>query len=165
MSKLSLLGVSLLVGCGPGIASEGRIPSQSYQGEIDAARLADGVKELESSSLRVDFFPCNGGQCAEVDFDGKLAVIGIVIDGSPPQTVEGVLIDGKELSCETEVNGYLLRIEGTFSKDRSILDASVYDILMWSEIFLGSIRLERIDPEPDTGGDTATPGDTGDGAS
>lgn len=161
MSRLSLTCL-ILFGCGQGVGETiDRLRGDRYFGEVDHELLADGVNEVDPSTLTVDFLTCDdGGQCAEVDFDGKLNVGGIPVNGSSPQLVEGVTIDGTSLVCETNADGHALRIEGIFSSDRSTLDANVFVIIV-KPIFLGAVHLDREEPEPEDTSDTGQPIDTG----
>ena len=162
MSKLSLGGVVLLLmgGCTDEFSTD-HIRGDRYDGEVESARLADGVTEVEPSDLRVEFMTCGSDQCAEVDFDGELNVLGIVVSGSSPQTVEGVLIDGRDLVFQTVVNSITLQVDGTFSTSRTTLDVSVFYLFLTEPVFLGAILLTREEPDPEET-DTADTGDSGD---
>lgn len=134
-----------------------------YAGEIEGKNLADNVKEVEPTTLTVDFSICDGdGQCAEINFNGELTVIGISVKGSSPQMVHGVIIDGDVLFCETNADGYILTIEGVFTHDHAALDATVSTPVLGQPVFLGDVHLvreESDDTAGDTSGDTST--DTG----
>lgn len=163
MGNLLSFGIiTTLTGCGQGETTD-HIRGDFYAGEIDGEKLADSVKEVEPSTLSVGFSVCDGdGQCAEIDFDGELTVIGIVIEGSSPQTVHNVIVDGDTLFCETKTDGYILIIEGAFTHDRAVLNASVSTPVFGQPVFLGAVRLAREEPD-DTASDTGpnTGDDTG----
>lgn len=161
MAKLSYgTLIIMLAGCGEEAETTDHIRGEFYAGDIDGKKLADSVKEVEPSTLTVDFSVCDGdGQCAEINFDGELTVIGITISDSAPQTVHDVVIDGNALFCETEADGYILLIEGTFTDDRAVLDASVSTPLLDLPVFLGAVHLVREELD-DTASDTGE--DTGD---
>ncbi len=163
MGNLLSFGIiTTLTGCGQGETTD-HIRGDFYAGDVEGSKLADSVKEVEPSTLTVDFSVCDGdGQCAEINFDGELTVIGITINDSAPQTVHDVIINGNALFCETEADGYILFIEGTFTDDRATLDASVSTPLLDLPVFLGAVHLvreESDDTASDTGGDTGD--DTG----
>ncbi len=160
MVNLLSLGVIItLIGCGQGETTD-HIRGDRYAGEIEGWRLADSVKEIEPSTLTVDFSACDGnGQCAEINFDGELTVIGITVRDSAAQMVHDVIVDGDALFCETEAGEFTLTIDGTFTRDRTALDASVSTPVFGQPVFLGSVHLVRQEPE-DTTGDTSS--DTGD---
>ena len=160
MTKLSLVIAIVLTGCGKDETTD-QIHGDFYSGEIDAKKLADNVKEVKSSTLTVDFSICDrDGQCAEIDFDGELTVIGITVEGSPPQMVHGVIINGDTLFCEMKAGGYILTVEGIFTGDRTVLDASVSTPVFGQPVFLGTVHLVREETndtaESETGGDTGT---------
>ena len=106
----------------------------------------------------MDFSACDGdGQCAEINFDGELTVIGITVRDSAAQMVHDVIVDGDALFCETEADEFILFIEGTFTGDRTALDASVSTPLLGQPVFLGAVHLVRDEPTDtaeDTGDDT-----------
>ncbi len=164
MSKLSYgVFVITLASCDSSEETTDHIRGDFYAGAIEGKKLADGVKEVEASTLTVDFSVCDGdGQCAEINFNGELTVLGISVKGSPPQMVHDVIIDGDALFCETKADGYILIIEGTFTSDRTALDATVSTPILGQPVFLGSVHLVRDEPDDtasDTGRDTAV--DTG----
>jgi hypothetical protein len=161
MVKLSYgVLIIVLVSCDYQEGTSDRIRGDFYLGTIEERKLADSVQEVEPSTLTVDFSLCDGNeQCAEIDFNGELTVIGISVKGNPPQTVRGVIIDGNALYCETNADGYILIIEGTFANDRATLDASVSTPVFGQAVFLGSVHLAREEPDDeasDTDGDTGT---------
>lgn len=164
MAKLSYgTLIIMLAGCEQEMETTDHIRGDFYAGDIEGTKLAKNVEEVEPSTLTVDFSVCDGdGQCAEINFNGELTVIGIPVKGSPPQMVHDVIIDGDTLFCETEADGYILIIEGTFTSDRATLDASVSTPVFGQPMFLGGVRLAREESDEtasDTSGDTGA--DTG----
>lgn len=154
--------VLLLVACGSdgGTHAKGGetidLVDGTYIGYPAEGNPAKGVRVKDpDSTFAVRFYEHEGELWAFVSFRGKMVVrafgLGIVLT-EEDATVEGVTVDGDDLTCQVQLDGIDFDVTGLFHDNRSSLYLDVTDI--------GTMTLYRQGDWWDTG-DTA--GDTGAG--
>ena len=146
MNRCVLCVVLGLGACAP-TAETVDVLTDNYVGEVHSDNLVDTLTVDEGSTLGVGFYTKGDALWAGVRFEGVMHQGIIVVEGPQVDTIEGVTVDGNDLSCVYKDHA----VTGTFADDRGTLQLVVADV--------GTVDLLRVED-----GDTGDNADTADTA-
>lgn len=135
--------IILLLACGSGSSHspggetidivEGTYTGYLAEGDMDfGVRVAD-----EDSTLDVRFYEHEAELWAFVSFRGKMAVRGVVFTAED-LTIEGVTVDGDDLTTEVRLDGLQFGVTGRFEDEDQSLALDIEDI--------GALPLYLVEP-------------------
>ncbi len=100
----------------------------TYRGFPADGEPDDGVSIPDSdTTFEVRFFDHNHELWADIEIDGAIIIHGIKIEDDE-NTIEGVTVDGTDLTCALTVEFFTFQIVGSFSGDFSALAIDVDSI-------------------------------------
>ncbi len=106
----------LLVGCEAGGETIDMVEG-TYMGFPADGEPDEGVSILDSDTVfEVRFFDQDRELWADIEIDGAIIIHGIKIEDDE-NTVEGVTVDGTDLTCALTVELFTFQIVGFFSSD------------------------------------------------
>ncbi|MBI1908381.1 hypothetical protein HYS28_03110 [Candidatus Uhrbacteria bacterium] len=116
------------------------IVTGTYFGYLDEADLLPAVAITEDgSSLEVALYEEDAVLWAKATFRGEIVKGLIVLRGTEVDTIEGVTVDGTDLSCVYVASEVPLDVTGTFTADFTTLDLTVEKV--------GTVRMALEEPE------------------
>ena len=144
MNRCVLCVVLGLGACAP-TAETVDVLTDNYVGEVHSDNLVDTLTVDEGSTLGVGFYTKGDALWAGVRFEGVMHQGIIAVEGPQVDTIEGVTVDGNDLSCVYKDHA----VTGTFADDRGTLQLVV--------AVVGTVDLLRVESEVSDTADTAEP--------
>ena len=112
-----------------------------FVGEVDPKRVADDVKVLERSTVRMEFNPCGDFHCVLITLTGHVVLKGYHLQGEHSWSVSGVKIQQTKLFFKYKINNRLLKVRGHIDCERLEVD---FHVIKLFSFFVGHLSLQRI---------------------
>lgn len=146
-----MFGMLLLWGCGATGGETIDIVEGRYLGHPSEGKPDDGVRTPDAdTTFGILFREHDRELWADVELNGAMVLHGITVEDEE-DTIEGVTVDGNELSSALKVEGIVFAVDGRFKDNRASLSIDVQHVGQMTLFLVADEEPDAADTASDTG--------------